>query len=142
VNNDQNQPGILDKIMNLGSRVGATGMTIWGTPEQKARGREILDEATRARTSPHGTPPLSSAPAYPSPGLSGLSGVGTTNTPVSTPAAPGTPIPTAGSGLSGFSGIGATPGTPGVTAGAGGTTLLPAGVPGATFPGGMKPPLP
>jgi len=103
----------LTKALDLSSRLGATGMTIWGSPEQKAQGRKILD------TQPPSTPPppttqlpgtqLATPPAYPNLGLSGLSGIGAN---LGNPPAPG-----------------------------GGTSLLPAPVPGASFPSGTKPPI-
>src|SRR5580700_5313925 len=101
----------LTKALDLSSRLGATGMTIWGSPEQKAQGRKIL-----------GTPPPSTTPPPPTTQLP--------STQLATPPA----YPNLG--LSGLSGIGTNPGTP--PAGTGGTSLLlPAPVPGASFPSGM-----
>jgi hypothetical protein len=104
----------LTKALDLSSRLGATGMTIWGSPDQKAQGRKIL-----------GTPP----PSTPTPP--------TTQLPSTQLAAPPA-YPNLG--LSGLSGIGANQGNP--PAGTGGTSLLlPAPVPGANPPGGRTTPL-
>jgi len=75
------QPGIGDKITNLGSSLGAALMMMGGTPEQKEQAKGVLDD-NRAGT-PVPTPPVSA-----------------TTSPMS-----------AGSGLSGFSGIGVNPST-------------------------------
>jgi len=65
------QPGISDKITNLGSSLGAALMLIGGTPEQKQQAKGVLDPTARARAPVPTTSPTSAGS-----GLSGFFGVG------------------------------------------------------------------
>jgi hypothetical protein len=65
------QPGIGDKITNLGSSLGAALMMLGGTPEEKQRAKGVLNAA------PAGAPvPTMSPSSAGGGGLSGFSGIG------------------------------------------------------------------